>query len=384
LSTESGPAIVAPPSRWPRRAAYSAAGLAVLLPTSAAGASWFMAGQVLNVDSQRRYPVRVRGASGGRVTLTRTVDTARSFPLGFVWPDGHAQLGDVVAQDRATVVREVTSVTRGSLRAGIRGYTSSYVFDGDPSARGLAFTDVTVPAELGDLPAWYVPPVTPVASDIWIVAVHGRAASRAEALRVLPALAASGHPTLVVTYRNDEGAPASPDRRYHLGDTEWRDVAAAVRYARAQGAAGVVLYGWSMGGAIVLNVLRRWAHDGSIRGAVLDCPVVDWTATLQLNARQIGALPAWTWTALRLIERRLRVRLSELDHRAYAAELDVPLLVYVDRDDALVAPWPTVEFALARPDLVTLLETRGAGHCRSWNAEPERYEAALAEFLAAR
>jgi len=27
------------------------------------------------------------------------------------------------------------------------------------------------------------------------------------------------------------------------------------------------------------------------------------------------------------------------------------------------------------------VETRTAGHCRSWNLDPERYEAALADFL---
>jgi alpha-beta hydrolase superfamily lysophospholipase len=382
-SNESAPALVAPPSRWPRRAAYGAAGLAVLLPTGAAGASWFMASQVLNVDSARRYPVRVRSVTGDQVALTRTVDTARSIPLSLVWYDGHAQLGDVVAVDRANVVRDLVTVTRGTLSAGVRGYTSSYVFEGDPSARGLAFTDVMVPSELGDLPAWFVPPVTAAASDVWVVAVHGRAAPRGEALRVLPALAASGHPTLVVSYRNDVGAPPSPDRRYHLGDTEWQDVVSALRYAREQGAAGVVLYGWSMGGATVLTLLRRWAHDGFVRGAVLDCPVVDWTATLQLNARQMGAPPAWTWAALRLVEHRLRVRLSELDHRRFADSLDVPMLVFVDHDDATVAPSPTLDLAYSRPDLVTLVETRGAGHCRSWNAERAAYETALASFLAA-
>jgi uncharacterized protein len=367
--------------RWSRRAAYaSVAGLAVLLPTSTAGAGWFLAGQVLNVNAVKQYPVRVRGSSRDRVTLTRTPDTARSLPLAFVWPMGHAQLGSVVTTDRLTVVREVTEVTRGTLQAGLRGYTSSYVFDGDPlSARGLAYDDVTVPSKLGDMPAWLV---ASGASDVWVIAVHGRGATRSEALRVLPSLAASGHTTLVVTYRNDEGAPATLDRRFHLGDTEWEDVLAAIRYAREQGAKGTILYGWSMGGGIVLTLLRRWRHDGFVRGLVLDCPVIDWTATLQHNARALAVPAAWTWTALRLIERQLRLRLSDLDHREYAGSLDVPTLLFVDHDDATVAPWPTVEFANARLDLVTLVATRGAGHCRSWNLDPASYEAAVTKFLA--
>src|SRR5262249_19757826 len=156
--------------RWPRRAAFAGvAGLAVLLPTSTAGACWFMAGQLLNANGARQYPIRVRGASSDRVTLSRSPDTARSVPLSFVWPMGHAQLGAVLTADRATVVREVTEVTRGKLEAGVRGYTSGYLFDGDPrSARGLDYSDVLVPAPLGKFPAWFLPG----SSDTWVIAVH--------------------------------------------------------------------------------------------------------------------------------------------------------------------------------------------------------------------
>ena len=227
------------------------------------------------------------------------------------------------------------------------------------------------------MPAWFVPG----GKSTWIIAVHGRGAPRGEALRILPTLAASGHPTLVVTYRNDEGAPASLDRRFHLGDTEWEDVVAAVEFARRSGAKGIILYGWSMGGAIVLTLLRRWRHEGFVRGAILDCPVIDWTATLQLNARALAIPAAWTWSAMRLIERRLRLRLSDLDQRAFAGKLDVPTLLFVDHDDATVASWPSIEFAQARPDIVELVETRAAGHCRSWNLDPAAYEASVSSFL---
>jgi uncharacterized protein len=226
------------------------------------------------------------------------------------------------------------------------------------------------------MPAWFVPGE----SDVWVIAIHGRGAPRSEALRILPTL--SSHPTLVISYRNDEGAPTGPDRMFHLGDTEWQDALAAIRYAKSRGARGVILFGWSMGGGIALMLLRRWQHDGFVRGLILDCPVIDWTATLQLNARALAIPSAWTWTALRMIERRLRLRLSSLDHRAYAERLDVPTLMIVDHDDATVAPWPSIEFAQARPDLVTLHETRGAGHCRGWNLETSGYESAVRSFLA--
>jgi uncharacterized protein len=376
-TTRARPAL--PRRRWPRRAAYAGvAGLAVLLPTSTAGASWLLAGQVTNPFLPRPYPIRVRARAGDQVTLSRTPDTARSMPLSLVWPDGHAVLGPVISADRATVVRQVTEVTRGSLRAGLRTSTSSYVFEGDPgSARGVDFEEVAITTDLGDMPAWLVPGP----SDTWVITVHGRRAPRGEMLRILPTLVAAGHPVLSISYRNDADAPASPDRLYHLGDTEWQDVSAAVRFAKEHGAKSIILYGWSMGGAITLMLLRRWRHEGFLRGVILDCPVVDWTATLQMNARALAVPAAWTWTAMRIVERRARVRFAELDQRPFAGRLDVPMLLFVDHDDATVAPWPTVEYAQARPDLVTLVETRGAGHCRSWNLEPQRYEAAVSEFL---
>jgi alpha-beta hydrolase superfamily lysophospholipase len=370
--------------RWGVRAAvYGAAGLAVLLPTSTAGAGWYLASYLLDAGRAKPYPIRVRAVGPGTVTLPRGTDLAGPLRMGFTWLGGHAVLGDVVATDRNTVVREVAEVSRGTLRPGIRGYANAYVYEGDPlSAHGLPYEDVTVPGELGGMPAWLVPPTTP-AHGTWVIAVHGRGAPRGEALRVLPTLAASGMHTLVVTYRNDHGAPHSLGRQYHLGDTEWRDVAAAIHFALAHGARDVVLYGWSMGGATVLTTMRRLASPDvdAVRALVLDCPVVDWVTTLRMNARRLALPPSWAWATLRLVERRIGVRLAQLDHRQYTSDLNVPVLTFVDRDDTVVAPGPTLEFAAARPDLVNLVETRGAGHCRSWNLDPGQYETTLADFL---
>ena len=375
---------------WPKMAAYGAAfgaaGLALLVPTSTAGASWYLAAQLLDAGGSRSYPVRVRSIDGARVRLTRTPDLSRPIPLGLAWPGGHARLGAILDADRSTVVRAVTAVDRGTLRPGLRGYCLGRLFEGDPTtARGLPYTEIMVEGELGDMPAWVVPPTGP-ATGTWVIAVHGWRSDRTDVLRVLPALAAAGYTTLAMTYRNDQGAPPSADRCYHLGDTEWLDVAAAVDYAMANGATDVVLYGWSMGGAIVLNLLRRAEEAGvasAIRAAVLDCPVVCWGETLRNQARALNVPPPWTWTALRLVQRRLGAQIAELDQRRYTADLKVPVLMFVDRDDTTVAPGPALQYAAARPDLVTLVDTEGAGHCRAWNLDADRYEAQVTGFLAA-
>ena len=70
-----------------------------------------------------------------------------------------------------------------------------------------------------------------------------------------------------------------------------------------------------------------------------------------------------------------------LDHTRRADSLSLPTLLFhgsadrvapVDRSDALAAE---------RPDLVVYRRTPGVDHVRSWNASPDTYEDAVAEFL---
>src|SRR5262249_23704830 len=153
--------------------------------------------------------------------------------------------------------------------------------------------------------------------------------------------------------------------------TEWRDVAFAIDYARAHGATGVVLYGWSMGGAMALTALRRMPPDDSalVRGVVLDSPVLSWNAVIDLQGGQ-RYLPGFViWTAKRFTEWRADLSLRDLDQVPHAADLTVPVLVFVDEAERHVPTGPAHEFAHARPDLVTLVRTTGAGHVASWNLD---------------
>ncbi|GIJ52447.1 alpha/beta hydrolase [Virgisporangium aliadipatigenens] len=350
------------------------AGIAVSLSSGTAGAGWFFAALVITPG--REYPVQIRSVNGDEVTLTRNEDTERAIPLSLVWAGGHGRLGDIVKIERSTVVRKLHSVGAGEPKVGLRAFPSCVVFEGDPrTARGLDYTEVDVPGELGDMPAWLVPGADP---DTWVIAVHGRGGHRGEAMRILPDLQAAGPTTLVMTYRNDEGAPSAPDGFYHLGATEWRDLMAGVEFARANGAKRIILYGWSMGGAIVLHALRNGALPDVV-GVIMDCPVIDWVSTLRMQAAQRRLPGALTWSALRLVEQRIGERFAQLDFRGF--EMPVPTLILLDGDDRLVAPVPTREFAAANPSTVTLYETRGGGHVRSWNVDPEGYSAQVTAFL---
>src|SRR5207249_8290415 len=131
----------------------------------------------------------------------------------------------------------------GSPALGTPVRVDSFAFPGDPrEAFGLEFDNVSFPTELGAMPAWFVPN----ASTTWAIFVHGQDATMRQSLRILPTLHAAGLPTLVISYRNDAGAPASTDGFYRYGATEWRDVEAAANYALAHGAEHLVLVGYSM------------------------------------------------------------------------------------------------------------------------------------------
>ncbi|MEU6711048.1 hypothetical protein ABZ897_06165 [Nonomuraea sp. NPDC046802] len=362
-----------------KRVMASVAGVvAVTVAAGVGSAGWYYSGMVVHPSRGNSYPLEVLAYDGSLVTLKGGPNTAAPGEYGLTWYDGNATLGPVISVTGDIVVREVTKVRRGTLRPGVRAYFDPWMWGHeDPrSALGLPYTEVSIRGELGDFPAW----LTPGSAGTWVIAVHGRNANPSEALRSMPVFTSLGLPVLAITYRNDAGAPASPDGKFHLGATEWRDVAAAIAHARGQGATGVILYGFSMGGSIVPMTARRLPGE-PIRGLILDSPVLDWNGPIDHGARQQG-VPRWlTSVGKFIVERRTGISLDELDHVRHADEFKQPILLFADDADASVPPDLARRFAQLRPDLVTLVRTRGGGHVGSWNVDRPRYEQALRDFV---
>ncbi|MGW5684018.1 alpha/beta hydrolase [Nonomuraea sp. NPDC003754] len=361
-----------------KRVAGVAGVLALLALLGVAGAGWYYSGLVIDPSHGDSYPLEVVSYDGTRVTLRGGADTDAPGSFGLTWAAGNAILGDVVARGPGTVTRKVDTVRRGTLRPGVRAYLDRWMWGHeDPrSAVGVPYQEVRIRSELGDFPAWR----TEGNGTTWVIAVHGRNANPAEASRVIPVFHRLGMPVLSITYRNDEGAPAGPDGKHHLGASEWKEVAAAIAYARASGATGVYLYGWSMGGAIV-PMAARMLPDAPIKGLILDSPVMDWRSPIELGARQRG-VPLWLASVgMSVVEWRTGLSFAELDQVAHAADFSVPVLLFVDDDDQTVPVGPAVEFARLRPDIVRLFRTSGAGHTGSWNVSPTAYEKALTDFV---
>jgi len=248
---------------------------------------------------------------------------------------------------------------------------------------------VEIDAEIGILAAWEVPAADSTTGR-WAILVHGRGARREECLRAVPVLHGLGYTALIPLYRNDIGAPSSSDGRYSLGLSEWRDLEDALLYAAGEGAHEIVLFGWSMGAAIILQALdRSWLSD-RVTAVVLDAPVIDWADVLRHHGR-LNKIPGPVESLSRsLIGRRwarrlvgvhepLDVALTNWENRA--DELKHRTLLIHSLDDEFVPVGPSVSLAAKRPDLVRFEPWREARHTKEWNVDPERWDAVVRDFL---
>ncbi|CAM5393683.1 alpha/beta hydrolase [Streptomyces avidinii] len=323
----------------------------------------------------------VHSAAAGRIELTRSLASLRPGTYGLSAPGVHAVVGAVLPDaphGPDSVVRRLVAVTHGSLDPGTRVTLTPQVHLGDPgSALGLDHADVDVPGELGALPAWFVP----AARDTWVITVHGLGATREHPMVVMPFLHRQRLPVLDLGYRGDLGAPAPPDGIGHLGESEWRDLDAAIRYALRYGARRIVLHGWSTGATMALHAVERSALAERISGLVLDSPVLDWHATLRALAAARHTPGPLLPLAVKAAEGRAGLRADRRAPGSDPAALRIPVLIFHGPDDTL-APWePSRRLAAARPDLVTLRTVPGAAHGAMWNADPAGYEEALRRFL---
>lgn len=325
------------------------------------------------------------------VTLSATADTLLpgQYSLSFNGRGGHARIGEILAVDNGTVLRELLAVDYGAIEKARFGRVSGW-FHVHPREFGFGFRDVSIPTPVGEAPAWLVP-AKDADSTSWAIHVHGRAVRRGETLRAIPVFRDAGFTSLHVSYRNDGDAPRSEDGRYSLGESEWQDVESAIDYAIEKGATRVVLFGWSMGGAIVLQTLVRTRHRAAIVGIVLDSPVIDWRETLHYRGQMMGLPERIGAAALGVISGPLSgivtgqsrpIPLADLDFVQRSADIDLPVLLMHSDDDGYVSPVSSRELAIRQPDLVTFVPFSIARHTKLWNYDATRWTAAIAGWLA--
>ena len=367
----------------PRTAAAVAASTVLGAAAAAVAAGRYAGDTALTPSRPLPHDPRltVHTTTADEVTLTRSLASQQPGSYGLTGSGIHAVVGPLVQgapHTADTVVRRLERVQRGHLRPGARMRLTPQVRVGDPGeAHGLAFDDVEVPGELGALPAW----VVPGGRSTWVITVHGLGTTREHPMVVMPFLAGHRFPVLDIAYRGDPGAPRDPDGVGHLGDTEWRDLDAAIRFAVRNGADRVVLHGWSTGATMALHAAAGSALRDRISGLVLDSPVLDWHATVRALAAAHGVPGMLLPLAVRAAEGRAGLGADGLVEASDPARFTVPTLILHGPDDRL-APWDRSRLlASRRPDLVSLHTVPHAPHAAMWNADPLGYEEALRRFL---
>lgn len=377
---------------------------AVAMGCGIAGAAAFLAAayfarQVVVPKRQRREDLQIRRVfhDADETLMVELPASARTtvpgrYSIWFSNGRGHACIGEIVSTDAGagTVTRRVERVDSGDLRTAKAGIWSGYVY-ATPEPLGLPYSDVQIPVENGMAPAWkFTPTDASRDASTWAIHIHGLGGSKAGALRGVPVAERLGYTSLVVSLRNDRDAPASSDGRYHLGQSEWHDVEAAVSYAVGQGARQIVLFGWSLGASIALQLAASSEFRHLICRLVLNAPVVDWSSTLVANARS-SMLPGWVARlGLQMLSSsgmgwitglNAPLSFSALDFLARAEELSVPILVIHNEGDRSTPFAISREFVSRRPELATLLTFPSAEHTQEWNSDPDGWDAAVENWL---
>jgi alpha-beta hydrolase superfamily lysophospholipase len=326
--------------------------------------------------------------SAQTITLARTPDTELPGRYGLFTSgtESYVKLGSVLAEDATSVKRKLLTHIGTQTRISADAAFSGWYYDRADELH-LPFTSELIGSAVGPCPAWLFPAGE---GDVWVIQVHGRGATRSECLRAVPVFHAAGITSLVVSYRNDGEAPRSRAGTYALGATEWRDVDAAVGFARRRGARRIVLMGWSMGGAIALQLELNSAHRDVISGLILESPVIDWRVVLGYQARLLRLPAAVTGLAIGALQTEwatpmtgagAAIPFDRLDVVSRAAELRHPILILHSDDDGFVPSDSSHDLVVARPDLVEMQVFEVARHTKLWNYDQERWSESIRRWL---
>jgi uncharacterized protein len=380
--------------RWP---IVALAVVVVLAGVFYLGGGWYFSGRLyqqgLSGAAKRAarptYNLSVAAVTLGTVTLRVPADPDQLLTpgtWGLQWPTGYGQVTTIVARGQGTVTRAFHQLTGSPLVAGARVALDNKAFPQNPRVGlGIPYREVAYQGPLGSYPAWLLPGPGP--RDTWAILVHGNAMDRLDTIKVVPALHRLGLPLLLISYRNDAGAPQDPSGMLRYGLAEWQDLAAAARYALGHGARRLLLVGYSMGGGIVASFLERSPLAAQVAGAILDSPMTDFGRAVDHNASRqrlplVGLPPPQSLTdvAKWIAGWRYGVDWGSLDYLRGAAKLKAPILLFQGTADRKVPAATSDQLARLAGD-VTYLRVAGADHLDSWNLEPARYDRAVQAFV---
>jgi pimeloyl-ACP methyl ester carboxylesterase len=361
--------------------------------------AWYFSNAMLVPQPYSLMPeFEVVSATADMVTLplppsaAQFADTTRTGTYNLIWDGGYGQLGEVVSQDETSLTRGYTLTEGSPPEAGDPARLEAFVFLRDPlQDHGLAFEEVRLEADIGPLHAWWLADGADFSGedDAAVLMLHGRRrSSRLETLRILPTLRDMGYPVLSLAYRNHDQSPMSPDGFFHYGASEWQDALLGLKFLQEQGAERIVIYAYSMGGAVTLETMERLPELGEAELAdaliaiVLDAPLSDPRTVFETAAVRSNLPAAKPLTRLTMWLSGLRsgVDWQSLDQRETIDQVELPMLLIHGTTD-LTVPVSLSDALAAANDSIIYQRVEGVEHGEAWNQNPERYEAWVREFL---
>lgn len=362
-------------------------GLVLLLLVALFGVSWYASGLV--ADGYRAdqpdtpYSLKIVSVDGQSISyeLVEGEDPPDDTGLQSVETEAgtFVQTGSEVQDEGDVTTRSVEQTIGAEPAAGDPARLDLWYYPEDPSALGIDFTDVMVPGPLGDYPAWFIEGT----GSTWIIFTHGRGAEPREGLRQLSVTEPLGYPTLMVSYRNDEGAPQT-DGIVRFGQEEWPDLEAAVQYALDNGATDVILSGASTGGAISLALLENSSLADRVRGLFLDSPALDMGEVVSYRGAEMGypsiVLDLGKWLA----QMRFDLDWEAMDYSSAVDDVTMPaLMLHSTADDTIPfdAVSPIYDQMSGNPEIEVRI-VDDAHHVGVWNSYRDDYTAWLTGFLA--
>lgn len=357
--------------------------LVVLFTVAFFAVGWYFSSKLLTVTPQKiDYDQTVSAIKGDSYTLKGSAYDIEGI-VGYIRSDGSfgGTFSPPVDKNTSatTSTRTLQDLKGDAPKVGDSLSLQGNIWTTDPKqALGIDFQSITYTSSIGTLDAWLIPNSD---SHVWTIAVHGIGAQKREMLRFVRPVLAAGDTMMVISYRGDVGQPASKNGYTHLGDTEWEDVQAAVRYAKAHGATEIHLYGTSLGGSLTENYLRRSSDVGSanITKVVLDSPALNWGEILRHRVVKMGypsfiAIPGMTVAHL-----RAGIDFDRITTKP--GSIKQPTLIIHNADDTSVPQSGSVRVAKAQPQLVNFVDFGAGGHIRAWNHDPQGYEKLVSSFL---
>lgn len=359
------------------------ASLIILLIAAFFAVGWYFSGQLINLKLQTvDYDQTIQSVKGGDFTINGSAYNVDGI-MGGIRSNG-STIGifnaPVNKKDTTkTSTRALTNPTGPVPAVGDKISLQGNIWITNPKAAlGIDYQDVTYMSPVGTMKAWVIPNSD---SHTWTIAVHGIGADKTEMLRFVKPVRAAGSTMMIINYRGDRNNPASPDGYTHLGDTEWQDLEAAVRYAKQHGATNIQLYATSLGGSITEGYLRR-SNDvaaAHISKVVLDSPALNWKEVLKYRVQKLGYPGFLSTPGMVVSSWRAGIDFDRIT--TTAKSIRQPTLIIHNADDKTVPQAASKEIAAARPDLVTFVDFGSGGHIRAWNHDPGRYETLITNFL---